>query len=100
MSFRIRDIQSVHNNALNKSVSKQQYSMPKAERFRRCHTVMADRYYDIQSTNEHKAPIFPNANRISIFEIKSNNPPPNQYEVKDLNLNVKDITFANGREVS
>lgn len=34
MSFRVRDIQSVHNNPLNDSVSKHQYSIPKAERFK------------------------------------------------------------------
>ena len=63
MSFRIRDIHSVHNNPLNKSVSKQQYSIPKADRFRRCHTVMSDKYYEIQSTNDQKAPSFPTAER-------------------------------------
>ena len=56
MSFRIRDIHAIRNNQLNKSVSKQQYTIPRAERFQRCQTVLTDKYYDLPSTNQQKGP--------------------------------------------
>ena len=70
MAFRVRDIHTVHNNQLNKSVSKQLYTIPKADRFKRCHTVISDKYYDIPSTNELKAAPIGRAGRKSIFDIK------------------------------
>ena len=70
MAFRIRDIHAIHNNQLNKSVSKQQYSIPKAGRFRRCQTVLTDKYYDLPSTNELKGALIGREDRKNIFTVK------------------------------
>jgi hypothetical protein len=67
MSFRVRDIQAVHNNPLNDSVSKHQYSIPKAERFRNIKSELSYKYYDLPSTNDRKAPSFGVSSRPSPF---------------------------------
>lgn len=51
MSYRIRDINHIHGNPLNSSVSKQQYSIPKAQRFQNNKTETGYKYYDLPSTN-------------------------------------------------
>ena len=99
MSFRIRDIQAIHNNPLNKSVSKQQYSIPKASRFQRCHTVLSDKYYDIPTTNDLKAAPFDRADRKTIFALKDQGPPPGHYDVSSAGIEVKNIIMPLGREV-
>lgn len=99
MSFRIRDINSVHNNPLNKSISKQQYSIPKADRFKRCNTVLSDKYYEIPSTNDLKAASFSQGKRQGAFEIKCDQPSPGQYNITEALSETRKITFAHGRDV-
>jgi len=67
MSFRIRDIQAVHNNPLNDSVSKQQFSIPRAERFKKQKSTPTYKYYDLPSTNSRKAPSFGVSSRPNPF---------------------------------
>lgn len=81
MAFRIRDLQAIHNNPQNKSVSKQQYSIPRASRFQRCHTVLSDKYYDLPTTNECKAAAFPLDKRRDIFVPRDRSPSPAHYSI-------------------
>jgi hypothetical protein len=97
MTFRVRDIQFIHNNQLNSSVSKQQYSIPRAKRFRCTKSELSSQYYNIPSTNNHKAPSFGVSNRPPPFIGILDNPPPNQYTIKALLIEKQQIKFPLGR---
>lgn len=83
MSFRVREFQSIHNNPLNASTSKHQYSIPKAERFKIAKYEMLYRYYDLPSTNSRKAPSFGVSDRSSLFAGDKSIPPPTKYVLED-----------------
>ena len=99
MSYRIRDINTIHNNPLNTSVSKQQYSIPKAKRFRNNKSEMGYKYYDMPSTNAQKAPTFGISIRKTIFAGDKDVPSPDKYFVKDMKQETQQISFAKGRNV-
>jgi len=82
MSYRVRDIQTVHNNSLNSSKSKQQYTIPRADRFRNAQSVISYKYYDLPSTNECRSTSFGVANRKGLFLTDKSIPPPGQYNPK------------------
>lgn len=61
MSYRIRDIATIHNNPLNSSISKQLYTIPKANRFQYNKTEISQKFYDLPPTNSKKAAPFGHA---------------------------------------
>lgn len=79
MSYRIRNIESVHNNILNSSISKQQYTIPKANRFRYSKSVCEYRYYNLPSTNTCRASTFGVSRRKELFHQDRDIPPPGLY---------------------
>lgn len=99
MSYRIRDIATVHDNVLNSSVSKHQYTIPRATRFRNNKSEMGYKYYDLPSTNTQKAPSFGVSTRKSIFAVDKEIPSPDKYTLRDIKLETQLISFAKGRNV-
>lgn len=99
MSYRIRNLESIHNNPLNLSPSKQQYTIPKAPRFRNSRSVCEYRYYTLPSTNKHKAPSFGASTRKGLFRYDPEIPPPGAYNPKDINVGTLSVSFAKGRNV-
>lgn len=69
MSYRIRDINTIHNNPLNSSISKQLYTIPKASRFHYNKTEISQKFYDLPPTNNRKGAPFSHAERKSIFDV-------------------------------
>lgn len=103
MSYRVRDITSIHNSVLNNSISKQQYSIPKAERFKNNKTESSYKYYELPSTNARKAPTFGHELRKSIVSGDNNIPSPDKYflnTIYPIKFDSRQITFAKGREVT
>lgn len=102
MSYRVRDITSIHNSALNNSISKQQYTIPRAERFRNNKTESSYKYYELPSTNDHKASTFGHSQRKTIATGDQNLPSPDKYFLNSLHalhLDSRQISFAKGRQV-
>lgn len=100
MSYRVRDINSIRNSALNNSISKQQYSIPRAERFKNNKTEAAYKYYELPSTNANKAPTFGHSERKGFITAESNLPSPDKYflnTIHPIKYDSRQITFAKGR---
>lgn len=103
MSYRVRDINTIHNSALNNSVSKQQYSIPRAERFKNNKTESSYKYYELPSTNPNKAPTFGHSERKGIVTGDVHLPSPDKYFLNTLyptKFDSRQISFAKGREVT
>lgn len=101
MSYRIRDIGAIRNNQLNGSVSKQQYTIPRADRWKNNKSEASYyNYYNLPSTNTKKAFNFGTSER-KVFEPKKETiPSPNKYfdnMQKSLMLQTNSIAFAKGR---
>ncbi len=79
------ELELTHNNPLNNSTSKQQFSFNKTHRFKdRLKTEGADRYYDIPSTRAKVAFSFGKLDRCpdNKFVQGRHSPPPGSYRVE------------------
>jgi hypothetical protein len=87
------DLDCKHNNPLNNSTSKQQFSFNKGSRFgERIKTEGTDRYYEVPSTRAKVAFSFGKMIRCELnrFAKGSQSPPPGSYEVEgDLEKMIK-----------
>lgn len=99
MSIRSRDTQSIHDSPINFSMSKQQYTIPKAERFRKSKSLASYKYYDLPSTNTFRSTTFGISNRKNLFNNDKSIPPPGQYNPKSNTTEVRNLSFAKGRQV-
>lgn len=100
------DLERLHNNSLNSSSSKQQYSFNKEARFKEhLKTEGADRYYEVPSSRKNMAFSFGKLARCELnrFGKGTQSPPPGSYEIEgslDKLLKKKEgVKVMYGREV-